>query len=134
MTRPDSPSLPDPLSGEPFDPWNFRPDVAVEISGAQLRGYAVAATDASAGKVTGSGLDRNNSYLVVRAGRLFGRKVLLPAGIVSHIDHYDRKVYLDRSHDQVMATPALPSGGADDSDYRDQVADVFRASYRSTSR
>jgi hypothetical protein len=130
MTRPDSPSVPDPLSGEPFNPWNFRPDVAVEISGAQLRGYALEATDGSAGKVIESGLDPDGSYLVAKAGRLFGKKVLLPAGTVNHIDHNDRKIYLDRTHEQVKRTPAVPGDGAGDPDYRARVADYYRSTYQ----
>lgn len=107
-----------------FDPWNFRTEAAVEISGATLTGYRVEAVDGPIGKVTGSRLDPGDSYLVLTTGRLFGREAVLPAGTVNHIDHDERRIYVDRSRDQIKHAPRL-SAEEYDRGRRDEVASYY---------
>lgn len=112
-----------------FDPWNFRPDVAVEISGARLAGCKVEAIDGPIGKVVDASLTPDNSYLVVLLGRLFGRQVMLPAGTVNHVDRTDSMVYVDRSRDQVKYAPDVAAEAYDDPAHRDQLAGYYHATY-----
>ena len=71
-----------------------------------LVGYHVEATDGRIGKIDEASHATDESYLVVDTGPwIFGKKVLIPAGTVTHIDHTDRKVYVDRTKDQVKASP-----------------------------
>lgn len=114
---------PAPPPGRSFDPWNFRTEVAVEISGAKLTGYRVEATDGALGKVTDFRLDPGDSHLVLTTGRLFGRETVLPAGIVNHVDHAERRIYLDRTRDQVKRAPQLT--GAEYAERRDELADYY---------
>lgn len=89
-----------------FQVWDYRPDAgwAPEF---ELTGYHVEAVDGSIGKVTQSSYATHGSYLVVDTGPwIFGRSVIVPAGIVSNIDHDGRRVYLDRTKDHVTAAPA----------------------------
>ena len=89
--------------GDRSTPWNYRPDAgwAPEFD---LVGYHVEATDGSVGKVDERHHATGASYLVVDTGPwIFGQKVDIPAGTVTHIDHTDRRVYLDRTKDQVNA-------------------------------
>jgi hypothetical protein len=113
-----------------FDPWNFRPDVAVELGGAQLSGDKVEATDGTVGKVLDAKLVPGDSYLVVTTGRwVFGHQTILPAGAVSHVDRAGRKIYLDRSRDQVKGAPEILPDEYDDPTHRDALADYYHATY-----
>lgn len=115
--------------GAPFDAWNFRQDVAVELGGAKLAGHKVEAIDGTLGKVVDDSLTPNDSYLVVSTGRLFGRQVMIPAGSVNHIDHTEHKIYLDRSRDEVKAAPEVPTDQYSDPAHRDKMASYYRGSH-----
>lgn len=120
---------PHPTPGAPFDAWNFREDVAVELAGEKLSGDKVEAVDGSLGKVADASSRPGDSYLIVTTGRLFGRRVMVPAGSVNHIDHTDHKIYLDRSRDEVKAAPEIPPDRYEDPASRDQVASYYRGSH-----
>ncbi len=100
-----------------FDPWRYRDDATV-ISG-DLVGYHVAAIDGAIGKIDSAGREGNASFLVVDTGPwIFGKKVMLPAGVVNHVDHDDRKVYVDRSRDQIKAAPEYDESSRADPGHR----------------
>ena len=69
-------------------------------------GYGVEALDGSIGKIDESTADAGSSYVVVDTGPwIFGKKVLLPAGVISRVDHDDEKVYVNRTKDQIKNAP-----------------------------
>ena len=71
-----------------------------------------------------------SSCLVVETGPwIFGKKVLLPAGVVNHVDHDDRKVYVDRSKDQIKAAPEYDDGGHADPEYRERLGGYYGGTY-----
>ncbi len=71
-----------------------------------LTGYSVAAVDGDIGHVDEATNELlGASYLVVDTGPWNGRTVLLPAGVVERIDTAEKKVYLDRTKDQIKAAP-----------------------------
>jgi hypothetical protein len=111
-----------------FDPWRYRDDAGV--TGADLVGYKVEATDGGIGKIDSASHDINSSYLVVDTGPwIFGKKVMLPAGVVNHVDHDDRKVYVDRSKDQIKAAPEFDDTGHEDPAYRDKLGGYYGGTY-----
>ena len=60
---------------------------------------------------------RRSSYIVVDTGPwIFGKKVMLPAGVISRVDHDDEKVYVNRTKDQIKNAPEF-----DDDSYRDEA-------------
>jgi hypothetical protein len=122
MTSMNRAAMPNPTPGTGFDPWNFRPDVAVEVTGAKLAGHKVEAIDGRVGTVMTAGLDPDDSYLVVSTGRLFGKKVQLPAGTVNHVDRTDRRIYVDRTRSQIKQAP--------DGD-RQTIAGYYHQTYQS---
>jgi hypothetical protein len=98
--------------------WDYSPD-AGWASEFDLIGYHVEAVDGSVGKVSQSTHVLDGSYLLVDTGPwIFGRTVVIPAGIVTHIDHTDRRVYLDRDSDQVKSSPDY----SDEPGFRDKLA------------
>jgi hypothetical protein len=71
-----------------------------------LVGYDVEATDGSIGKIDESSDEAGSAYLVVDTGFwIFGKKRLIPAGVVQRVDENDRKVYVTLSKDEIKAAP-----------------------------
>jgi hypothetical protein len=114
-----------------FNPWNYRPD-AGWAPGFDLVGYHVEATDGGIGKIDLASQATDESYLVVDTGPwIFGKKVMLPAGTVTHIDHTDRKVYVDRTKDQVKSSPGFDADMYTEPVYRDKVGGYYHGTYGS---
>jgi hypothetical protein len=110
------------------DPWNYRPDAGWSPE-RSLVGYRVEATDGRIGKVHTASHAMGDSYLVVDTGPwIFGSTVVLPAGLVTIIDHPERIVYLVCSKELVKSAPAFEakhgklSGRGD----RDKLAEHYR--------
>ena len=112
-----------------FDGWNYRPD-AGWTPDFDLVGYTVEATDGRIGKIDETSHAVDESYLVVDTGPwIFGRKVMIPAGTVTHLDHTDRKVYLDRSKDQVKSSPDFDPDTYTEPVYRDKLGSYYGGTY-----
>jgi hypothetical protein len=76
--------MPGAVPGRAFDPWTYRDDAGV--TGTDLVGYKVEATDGSIGKIDRCSNEVSASYLVVDTGPwIFGKKVMLPAGVVNNV-------------------------------------------------
>ena len=71
------------------DVWTYREDVlAPGVSPRDVVGYGVEARDGSIGKVDDATYDAGASHLVVDTGPwIFGKKVMLPAGVIESVDH-----------------------------------------------
>lgn len=111
-----------------FDPWRYRDEATV--SGVDLVGYKVEATDGGIGKVDAASHDVGSSFLVVDTGPwIFGKKVMLPAGVVNHVDHDDRKVYVDRDKDQIKAAPEYDESSHTDPVYREKLGGYYDETY-----
>ena len=75
-------------------------------------GYEVVATDGSIGKIDKASTETSRTYLVVDTGFwIFGKKRMIPAGVVTRVDHDDRKLYVSMTKDQIKQAP----------DYDDQI-------------
>ena len=84
------------------DIWTYREGLlSQDVSPREVVGYGVEATDGSIGKVDDATYDVGSSYLVVDTGPwIFGKKVMLPAGIITTVDHDDEKIFVDRTKDR----------------------------------
>ena len=104
-------------STEPIDP--------------DLVGYHVEATDGSIGKIDEANYETGASRLIVDTGPwIFGRKVLLPAGTVQRVDHAERKVYVDRTKEQIKDSPEYDPDTFGKPEYHDRVGSYYEDSYR----
>ncbi len=82
-----APSMRTPDTIARFDPWNYRENAGLG-DGSDIIGYRVETTDGHIGKIDEASTIVGESYLVVDTGPwIFGKKVLLPAGTVHHVDH-----------------------------------------------
>src|SRR3954465_381022 len=84
-----------------WQPWSYR-DESMLTSAYDLSGYGIAATDGEIGQVDEATYESGASYLVVDTGPwIFSRKVMLPAGVVTGIDHENKRVVVDRTQEQI---------------------------------
>lgn len=132
-----------------FTPWVFRdpsiltPDyeppvperadtpVDDERAATDLAGYHVEATDGGIGSVDKANYEVGDAYLLVDTGPwIFGRTVLLPAGTVRNVDHAERKVYVDRTKEQIKNAPEYDAAEFSSADYRERVGGYYSDSYR----
>jgi PRC-barrel domain len=117
-----------------FNAWNYRPDAGWRAD-FDLVGYHVEATDGRIGKIDEDSNATDASYLVVDTGPwILGKKVMIPAGTVTHIDHTDRKVYVDRTKEQVKSSPEFDQDMYTDAAYRDKVGGYYDDTYRRPMR
>jgi len=84
--------------------WNYRDDEMFGDRG--LVGYSVEATDGSIGKIDESSNDAGSAYVVVDTGFwIFGKKRMIPAGVIERVDDGDEKVYVSMTKDQIKDAP-----------------------------
>ena len=90
-----------------------------------IDGYKVEAIDGSIGKVDRATYDVGGSYIVVDTGPwIFGKKVLLPAGVLERIDRGDERVYVNRTKDQIKDAPEYDESRFDDT-YRNEIGTYY---------
>ncbi|MDJ0386399.1 PRC-barrel domain-containing protein [Streptomyces sp. G-G2] len=106
--------------------WGYR-EASGHLEALDLTGYAVEASDGAVGTVDKHSDEVGSSYLVVDTGPwIFGKEVLLPAGTVTHIDQEERKVYVDRTKDQIKAAPEFDKQKhLGDLDYHRQIGGYY---------
>jgi hypothetical protein len=105
--------------------WMYRQNVDLQK---ELVGYDVHATDGSIGKIDRASAETNRNYLVVDTGFwIFGKKRLIPAGVVTRVDHADERVYVSMTKDQIKSAPDFDDmkTSFEDRDY-DEFGDYYR--------
>jgi len=76
------------------------------ITGTDVTGFDVEATDGHIGKVDEATYEAGGSYLVVDTGFwIFGKKRMVPASVVDRVDPAESKVRLRISKDEVKNAP-----------------------------
>ena len=113
--------------------WTYRETITPTID---LTGFEVEAIDGSIGKVDEATNDVGGSYIVVDTGPwIFGKKVLLPAGVIDRADTEEEKVYVNRMKDEIKNAPEFDESRYQESDYRNEVGTYYGpggAGYRDT--
>jgi hypothetical protein len=103
--------------------WIFREEV-LDVS--DIAGYSIEATDGEIGKVDKHVVDPAASYLLVATGPwIFGKTVMLPAGVISRIDDEKRVVYVDRTKEEIKNAPEYREDLHDDTGYRSQLGSYY---------
>ena len=108
-----------------MDVWTYR--TAEPLGDIDITGYSVDATDGGIGKVDEATYETGSSYLVIDTGPwIFGKKVLLPAGVVDRVDPESETVFVSRSKDEIKSAPEYDEelGFADD-EYRGRVGSYY---------
>jgi hypothetical protein len=91
-----------------------------------LTGFDVEAVDGGIGKIDESSNEASAGYVVVDTGPwIFGKKVLLPAGVIRDVDLDSEKVFVDRSKDEIKNAPEFDQDNYRDSAYRDELGGYY---------
>lgn len=85
--------------------WSYAPESGFPFA-ESLVGFEVEAADGVLGHVDRQSDHPGARHLVVETGVwLFGKSVLVPAGVVSHVDVAARRVTLTRTRDEIKSAP-----------------------------
>jgi hypothetical protein len=107
------------------DIWTYR---EASWSTGDLSGYSVEALDGDIGKIDEASYDVGAGYLVVDTGPwIFGKKVMLPAGVITGIDHDAQTVAVNRTKEQIKNAPKFEEGRYRDESYRSGLGTYYGA-------
>ena len=110
------------------DVWTYHSELGSGIvdSNVDLTGFEVEALDGSIGKVDEATYEMGRSYLVIDTGPwIFGKKVMLPAGVVKRIDETDERVWVNRTKDQIKSAPEVDVARVSDDGYRGELGSYY---------
>jgi hypothetical protein len=121
--------------------WRYREGVAPAAGGdaPDLSGYEIEALDGSVGKVDEALVAGSRAYLVVDTGPwIFGKKVILPVGVIERIDVEHQKVWVDRTREEIKSAPELDESDGPDERHREELGKYYGgladgSSYRETA-
>ena len=105
------------------DMWAWRDQ---SWAGLDLVGFDVEATDGGIGKVDEATYETSQSYIVVDTGPwIFGKKVLLPAGVVDRVDLDSETLFVNRKKDEIKGAPEFDEAAYRDEAYRGRIGDYY---------
>jgi hypothetical protein len=110
------------------DVWTYRqePGTGLADTSMDLSGFEVEALDGSIGKIDEATYETGRSYLVVDTGPwIFGKKVMLPAGVIRSIDESEEKVFVNRTKDQIKNSPEFDDSLLEDETYRTNLGSYY---------
>jgi hypothetical protein len=109
--------------------WTYREGILMpSVSTRNVVGYGVEARDGSIGKVDEATYEVGSSYLVVDTGPwIFGKKVMLPAGVIQNVDHESDKIFVERTKDEIKNAPEFEDSFVHDEDYRARLGSYYGA-------
>lgn len=93
-----------------------------------VTGYDAEALDGDIGTVDETSLEVGAGYLVIDTGRwIFGKKVLIPAGLVERVDRDAETVYLSRAKDEIESAPEFDADHYTEPTYREKIGAYYAA-------
>jgi hypothetical protein len=105
------------------DIWTYREQVWGTTN---LVGYSVEATDGGIGKVDEATNEIGGSYLVVDTGPwIFGKKVMLPAGVIDRVDTESETILVNLTKDQIKSAPEFDEDRYTDEAYRSELGGYY---------
>ena len=111
------------------DVWTYgdQSTVGADMVGdVDLTGFSVEALDGGIGKIDEASYDVGASFIVVDTGPwIFGKKVMLPAGIIKRVDVENETVFVDRTKEQIKNAPEFDEDRYRDDAYRDEVGGYY---------
>jgi hypothetical protein len=94
--------------------------------GTDITGFHVQAVDGEIGTVDEATYDIGSSYIVVDTGPwIFGKKVLLPAGVVDMVDLSNRQLIVNRTKDEIEKAPEFDLERYKDEEYRNNIGTYY---------
>ena len=106
------------------DLWTYRD--ATSWTNTDIAGFKVEALDGSIGSIDEATYEAGNSFIVVDTGPwIFGKKVMLPAGVIQRVDFDESTVWVNRMKDQIENAPKFDKSTYRDASYRDELGTYY---------
>jgi hypothetical protein len=107
--------------------WTFTIDKpGIDLPTVDLTGFKVEATDGSIGKVDQATHEAGGSFIVVDTGPwIFGKKVMLPAGVIRDVDLDTETVFVRLTQDEIKNAPEFDEETYREQSYRDQLGEYY---------
>lgn len=104
---------------------------AIDAPTVDLTGFEVEARDGSIGKVDEATYEATGSFIVVDTGPwIFGKRVMIPAGMVTRIDLDAKTVDIGLMKDEIKQAPTFDKDAYRDEKYRTELGDYYGQSRR----
>jgi hypothetical protein len=104
------------------DVWSY----TTQAPTVDLTGFKVEARDGSIGKVDEATYETGGSYIVVDTGPwIFGKKVMLPAGVIRDMDLDTETIFVDRTKDEIKNAPEFDEDRYQEQSYRSELGDYY---------
>lgn len=117
------------MSMQTSELWSYRDRTHLGFdptSGRDISGFGVEALDGSIGKIDKATYEAGGSFVIVDTGPwIFGKKVMLPAGVIQRVDESDERVWVNRTKDQIKDAPEYDDTMTSDSGYRDRLGSYY---------
>jgi len=105
--------------------WTYREDLWLTTD---LNGFKVEALDGEIGSIDEKSNEVGSSYIVVDTGPwIFGKKVLLPAGVIDRVDLNDRRLFVSRTKDEIQNAPEFDETRYTDPTYRNEIGFYYES-------
>ena len=110
--------------------WTYRE--AMDVPTGTITGFQVEAMDGKIGHIDEASNETGAGYIVVDTGPwILGRKVMIPAGAITHVDLDEQTVMLALTKDQIKNSPEYdPMKGMKDTTYRGMLGDYYEPFFR----
>jgi len=103
--------------------WTFTVETAPNID---LTGFKVEATDGDIGKVDEATREVGGSFIIVDTGPwIFGKKVMIPGGLIQDIDPDTETIFVNRTKDEIKSAPEFDETRYRDQAYRDELGGYY---------
>jgi len=91
-----------------------------------LTGFNVEARDDKIGKVDEATHEAGGSFIVVDTGPwIFGKKVMLPAGVIRDLDPDTETIFVDLTKDEIKNAPEFDEKTYRDPSYRNELGSYY---------
>jgi hypothetical protein len=107
----------------------------LDLSRVDLAEFEVEARDGSIGKVDEATYEAGGSFVVIDTGPwIFGKKVMLPAGVVRDVDLEQEAIYVDLTKEQIKNAPEFDMDRYRDESYRSELGGYYSQESGSENR
>jgi hypothetical protein len=98
----------------------------MDLANLDLTGFKVEARDGDIGKVDEATHEAGGSFIVLDTGPwIFGKKVMLPAGVIGNIDLDTETVFVALTKDEIKNAPEFDEKRYRDQSYRNELGDYY---------
>jgi len=103
--------------------WGYPDEAAVDRD---LTGWSIEAEDGGIGKVATANNEAGASWLIVDTGPwIFGKKVMLPAGVVARINSENEVVHVNRTKEEIKNAPEFDEDRYQEQTYREELGGYY---------